>query len=220
MRLGLFYNIHQPTFLVCRYIVLVGVARDHHFAVFSQPREKHQHLRWTAILHFVANDDAVLEGAAAHECQRSNFNDVVIHHPVQLLLRAMLQENVKNRPHPWIHLFIYVAGQEPQFLFFHRHNWARNNYLFDKSRFKAFHGVRASDQGFPRSGRPYRKNQLVFFVVENIHVFLLLRIFCGHVFIAVAWIGVFVRIHIISYIFAFAAHVSGQASLWNVHSLY
>ena len=87
-------------------IDLGHVAVHHHFRVEALAREDHFHLLGRGVLGLVQDDEAVVQGAAAHERQRRDLDGVALQ---QLLHFSRLQhvvERVVQRPEVGIDLLL------------------------------------------------------------------------------------------------------------------
>src|SRR5579871_2852875 len=76
-----FYRVGQSAALASRQIDLCQIAGYYHLGVESLARQHHLHLLGSAVLRFIQDDKAVVQGAAAHERYGRHFD----HRPLQQL---------------------------------------------------------------------------------------------------------------------------------------
>src|SRR5262249_25413422 len=68
-----------------RQIDLSEVAGHDSFGIESLPGKNHLHLLGSAVLRLVENNEAVIQGATAHERQRRYFDRIALHQLLYLL---------------------------------------------------------------------------------------------------------------------------------------
>ena len=76
-----------------RYVYLGRVAGDDDFRTEPDAREEHLHLLGCRVLCFVENDEAVVQGSPAHECERCHFH----HSPFKVFLCVLGTHHVVQR---------------------------------------------------------------------------------------------------------------------------
>src|SRR5581483_10590777 len=92
-----FEGIDQPAAAGVRQIDLGDVAVHYHLGVEPLAREDHLHLLGGTVLCFVQNDEAVVEGAAAHERDRRHFDDVALEQFFHAIVLQHVIERVVER---------------------------------------------------------------------------------------------------------------------------
>src|SRR5581483_12083989 len=80
-----------------RQIDLCDVAGDHCLRVKTKSRDEHLHLLRSSVLRLVENDEAVVQRASAHECDRSDFDGVALKVAIHLLLIQQVIQSVVKR---------------------------------------------------------------------------------------------------------------------------
>ena len=97
-------------------IDLGQIAGDHHFGVKTLAREHHLHLFGGGVLGFVEDDEAVVEGAAAHEGERRDFDGKALDELLYFLGFEHVVERVVERAEIGVNLFLQRAGKEAEAL--------------------------------------------------------------------------------------------------------
>ena len=59
-------------------INLTGIACDHRSGPETNSRQEHFHLLLRRVLRLIQNDEGVIEGAAAHKCQRRDLDNMAL----------------------------------------------------------------------------------------------------------------------------------------------
>src|SRR5436305_14740450 len=105
---------HQARIVLARQIDLRDVAGHDHLRVEAEPRQEHLHLLRARVLGLVEDDEAVVEGPAAHVGERGDLD----HAPVEVLRDPLGLEHVvqriEQRPQIRVDLGHEIAGQEPE----------------------------------------------------------------------------------------------------------
>ena len=105
-------GLQQTALLVAREVDLGQVACHHEFGVAAHSSEEHFELRRCCVLGLVEDDEGVVQGAAAHECQRGYLDGAVLPVGEQFLLRNHVAQGVVERLQVGVELVAQVAGQE------------------------------------------------------------------------------------------------------------
>ncbi len=111
-----FHGVNQSAAAGVGQIDLRDVAVHHHFGVEALAREHHLHLLGRAVLRFVQDDEAVVEGAAAHESDGRDFDDVALQQFLHALVVEHVVERVVERAQIGVDFFLQRAGQEAEAL--------------------------------------------------------------------------------------------------------
>ncbi len=109
-----FHGVQQTASFARGQIDLRGVAGDDHFGIEALACEHHLHLFDGGVLGFIENNEAVVEGAAAHERERSDFDHVTLDQFLDLFGIDHVEEGVVERAQVRIHFFLQGAGQETE----------------------------------------------------------------------------------------------------------
>src|SRR6267154_2468931 len=80
-----FERLNQSGTLPAGQVNLRNISSDHGLGIEPQAGEKHLHLFAGGVLRFIQNHEGVVERAASHEGQRSNFNDSLFEESLQLI---------------------------------------------------------------------------------------------------------------------------------------
>ena len=146
-------HLNQPGGLLARQVDLRHVAGDHDLRAEAEPREEHLHLLGRGVLRLVEDDEAVVEGAAAHERERRHLDRAALHVRAQLLRVHRVVERVEQRPHVRVDLGEHVAGQEAEPLA-GLHGGAGQDEATDLPLRERRHGERDREVRLARAGRP------------------------------------------------------------------
>ena len=115
------HGVLQAGYLIVGQIDLGHVAGDDDFRAKAKAGQEHFHLLPGGVLGFVQNDEAVVQGAAAHIGQRRNLNGAALLIFLEGLRPQHIVQRVIQRPQVGVYLVLQVAGQEAQpFPRFHR----------------------------------------------------------------------------------------------------
>ena len=106
----------RPGGLVPRQVDLGDVAGDDDLGAEAEPRQEHLHLLRRGVLRLVENDEVVVQGAAAHECQRRHLDRAALHVRAEPVGIHHVVEGVEERTHVRVDLREHVAGQEAESL--------------------------------------------------------------------------------------------------------
>ena len=99
-----------------RQVELGHVARDHHLRAEAQAREEHLHLLRRGVLRLVEDDEAVVQGAPAHERERGDLDDAALDELRGALHVGHVEQRVVKRADVGIHLLGEGSGQKAQAL--------------------------------------------------------------------------------------------------------
>src|SRR4030095_16312116 len=95
---------------------LGDVTRDYGLRIVSQTRDKHLHLFRCGVLRLIHDDERVIEGPAAHECDGRNLDDVLLEITIDLLLVHEIVQRVVQRTEVRIYFFLQGPGQKAETL--------------------------------------------------------------------------------------------------------
>ena len=109
-------NDDQARILFARQVDLGDVAGDDHLGVEAQPGQEHLHLLRAGVLGLVEDDEAVVEGATAHEGQRRHLDHAALQMLGDPLGIEHVVQRVEQRAQVGIDLGHQVARQEAQAL--------------------------------------------------------------------------------------------------------
>ena len=153
-------GILQAAGRAARQVDLGAIPGDHHAAALAQPGQEHFHLHGGGILRLVQHHKRIRQGAPAHERQRRDFDPLVFHQLLHLLLRQKIIQRVVKWLHIGVDLVFHIAGQEPQSLArFNRR--ARQDDLFDRAGNQHRNPNRHRQIGFAGARRPDAKAHLM-----------------------------------------------------------
>src|SRR3954466_2062596 len=105
---------HEPGALPAVEVDLRDVAGHDHLRVEAEPREEHLHLLLARVLRLVEDDEAVVEGAAAHEREWRHLDRAALEVLVHTVGLEHVVERVEERSQIWVDLRHQVAGQEAE----------------------------------------------------------------------------------------------------------
>src|SRR5208337_3509450 len=88
-----FGRFNQTATACSGQVNLRHVAGDHRLGTESQAGDEHLHLLGGGVLRLVQNDEGIVQGASAHESDRSNLDDIFF----EITLDALRVEHVKER---------------------------------------------------------------------------------------------------------------------------
>ncbi len=104
-----FSDLFQPRAGAGREIDLGNISRNDCLGPETQPGEKHHHLFGGSVLGFIQDNEGVVQGAAAHEGQGSDFNDAFLHELGGFIKIHHIIEGVIKGPQVGINFFIEIA---------------------------------------------------------------------------------------------------------------
>src|SRR5579862_8840696 len=127
------------------------VACDYCLRVVAEAGDEHLHLLGGGVLGLVHDDEGVVESAAAHEGEWSDFDDVRLEHLVDFDVVKQVVECVVERTKVGIDLFLERAGEEAEALAsFDR--WAHEDDAGDALGHEGADRHRNGEVGFTGSG--------------------------------------------------------------------
>ena len=153
-------RLFQSAQLVLGQVYLRHVARDNHLGVPSHTSEEHADLSRSGVLRFIENHDSIRERSSAHKGQRSNLNDVLVHHVLQLHGGNHVFKRIVERLQIGVDLLFHVARKESQLLTGFNGRTRKDDFLGGLL-LQSPHGKRNREIGLSRSGRTYRKHHVV-----------------------------------------------------------
>ena len=109
-------TVGQTTFDGIGQVGLGGVACHDHLAALAHAGQEHLHLAAGAVLGFVENDDAVVEGSASHEGEGDDFDDVVLHEAADGGEVHHVVEGVEEWAEVGVDFVAQITGQETEAL--------------------------------------------------------------------------------------------------------
>src|SRR5271168_1670139 len=107
-------GFEEAGFLGVGQVGLGEVAGDDGLGVGAEAGDKHLHLFHGRVLGLVHDDEGVVEGAAAHEGERGDLDDVGFEHLVDLDGVEEVVEGVVERAKVGVDLFLERAGEEAE----------------------------------------------------------------------------------------------------------
>src|ERR1700721_1132489 len=106
--------LYQSTLLGVGQIDLGDVAGDDRLGVAAEAGKKHLHLLTGGVLGLVHDDEGVIERAAAHKGQRSDFDHVPLEHFVDAVLLQQVIQCVVEGAKIGIYFFLQGSRQEAE----------------------------------------------------------------------------------------------------------
>src|SRR5512143_3622661 len=99
-----------------REVYLGHIAGDDGLRVETEPREKHLHLLRRGVLRLVEDNEGIVQGPSAHECEGRDLDVSPLHELVRLFRFDHIVERVVQRSQIGVDLFVQISGKEPEFL--------------------------------------------------------------------------------------------------------
>ena len=138
--------------IAVRQVDLSHVARDDHFRVEAQTSEEHLHLLGCGVLCFVENDEAIVERAATHECERRDFDNAAFDEFAGAFHVCHIEQRVVERANVGVDLLGERARQKAQVLACLDHR-AREDDTIDFLALERGHRHSHGQIGFARARR-------------------------------------------------------------------
>ena len=107
-------HVDEARPLLARQVDLRDVARDDDLRAEAEARQEHLHLLRRGVLRLVEDDEAVVQGAAAHERERRDLDRPALDQVVRLVGVEHVVERVEERAQVRVDLRHQVAGQEAE----------------------------------------------------------------------------------------------------------
>src|SRR5580698_2295682 len=111
-----FERFDETGLFALRQIDLGDIAGDNGLGVETEARQEHLHLLAGGVLGFVQNHEGIVERAAAHESERSNFDDALFEEAIEFVGLEHVVERVVKRAHVRIDFFLQRAGKKSKAL--------------------------------------------------------------------------------------------------------
>ena len=147
--------------IAVRQVDLGHVTRDNHFRIKAQTRKEHLHLLRRGVLRFVENDEAIVERATSHECERRDFDNAAFDELAGSFHIGHIEQRVVERANVGIDFLGKRAWQKAQVLARLDHG-ARENDAIDFLALERGHRHSHCQIGFARACRTNAERYRVF----------------------------------------------------------
>src|SRR5210317_2206560 len=129
--------------------MLFEVTCHDHFRTFTHTSKKHLHLIRGGVLHFICDDEGVLEGSSTHVCEGANFDNFLFDHVLNVILCIIFTEDVHDGSCPWIHFFFHGSWKKTDVLLY-GDDWTSQYNPFICSVVVSLYGCTTCQHRFPR----------------------------------------------------------------------
>ena len=154
---------------------LRGVACDDHFGAVAETGEEHHHLVFGCVLCFIEDDERVIEGAAAHEGEGDDFDEIAGHETLDLVEFHHIVEGIEQWAEVWIDFVLHSTGEEAE-LFTGLDGGAYEYEFADFAMFEHGNGGGDGEVGFACTGGATAEGEVV--IEDGVDV-VALAIGCG-----------------------------------------
>ena len=156
-------RLFQSASLFAWQVNLCQVAGDNHLGVHAHTGEEHANLLGGSVLCLVEDDYGIAECASAHKGERSNLDNVLFHHILQLYGRYHVFQRIVERLEVWVNFVFHIARQETEF-FAGFYGWSREDDFLDGFLLEGLYGKGDAEVGLAGTGWSYGKYHVVLFV--------------------------------------------------------
>src|SRR5210317_204426 len=134
--------------IVLTQVRLLQVPGHNKFCIFPDACKKHLHLVWGTVLHFICDDNSIVECSPTHVTEGFNRDGAF-----QLIVGQVFFKNIKCWFSPRFHLFVNVTWQVSH-IFIRSNNWSRENNFTPKYTGNVFHANLTGSIVFPDPAGP------------------------------------------------------------------